>query len=281
VKQLLAIALVLALLPALASAYEGQRENSVLLNGVWETSLGTGDEPLGTVSGGAGLNWNTTSLPGQIMPWGEEASAKTKFVWAKRRFQVSDSQARGLAVLRWNRIMLGAAAFINGRKVGENEPAGPYQVILPPGVLRPGENEIILRITGPAGIARAKSGRIMVPAGFASGSGTFVPELTDDIWIDFSDRVYVKWALAMPDLGAGKVSIRVTPTGLARLDGLTVSAEVRPWPEGAVVGRGTTQARLVPDPDRLRGEHFFVEVPMPGFKPWTPEERNLYTAQVP
>ena len=279
-KQLLAIVLVLALLPALASAYEGQRENSALLNGTWEVAVGSGDEPLGTVSGQSGLDWNTTTLPGQIMQWPREASTNIKFVWAKRRFQVSDAQAASLAVLRWNRIMLGATAFINGRKVGENEPAGPYQVVLPPDVLRPGENEIILRITGPAGVRRAKNGNNLVPAGFASGRGGFVPELTDDIWIDFSDRVYVKWALAMPDLGASKVRIRVTPTGLARVDGLTVSAEVRPWPEGEVVGRGTTQARLVPDPDRLRGEHFFVEVPMPGFKPWTPEDRNLYTAHL-
>ena len=50
---------------------------------------------------------------------------------------MTPTQAQGLAVLRWNRIACGAVAFINGQKVGENEPTGPFQVIVPPGVLRP------------------------------------------------------------------------------------------------------------------------------------------------
>ena len=46
------------------------------------------------------------------------------------------------------------------------------------------------------------------------------------------------------------------------------------------MGEGQAPARLVPDPDPLGGEHFFVDVPMPGFQPWTHEKCPLYTAQV-
>jgi len=53
-------------------------------------------------------------------------------------------------VLRWNRVANGAEAVLNGRKVGENKPTGPYQVILPPAVLRSGENQIVLKIRGAA-----------------------------------------------------------------------------------------------------------------------------------
>jgi len=53
-----------------------------------------------------------------------------KFIWARRRFVISASQSEALAVLRWNRIASGAAAFINGQKVGENEPTGPFQMIV-------------------------------------------------------------------------------------------------------------------------------------------------------
>ena len=70
------------------------------------------------------------------MKWNQEAANQTKFVWARRNFTVTPAQAEGLAVLRWNRIASGAAAFINGRKVGENEPTGPFQVIVPAGVLK-------------------------------------------------------------------------------------------------------------------------------------------------
>jgi hypothetical protein len=107
-----------------------------------------------------------------------------------------------------------------------------------------------------------------------------MPEVTDDVWIDFADAAYVKWALALPDLAGSRVKIRVTPTGKTRLDDLKLVAQVKAWPDGKLMGEGHTSARLVPDPDPLGGEHFFVDVPMPGFEPWTYERCPLYTARV-
>ena len=146
------------------------------------------------------------------MPWSQEAANQTKFVWARRDFNVTAAQAQGLAVLRWNRIACGAEAFINGQKVGENEPTGPFQVIVPAGVLKPGENQIVLKIRGAAGVRRSQSGNALIPAGFGVG----MPEVTDDVWIDFADTAYMKWVLALPDLAGSRVKIRVTPTGLQR-----------------------------------------------------------------
>jgi hypothetical protein len=214
------------------------------------------------------------------MPANGDLAAHIKFVWAKRKFGLSPAQAAGLGVLRWNRIAFGAAAFVNGRKVGENAPTGPYQVIVTPGVLQPGENEIVLRIAGAAGVRRSKSGYFLIPAGFASNSGRGMPQVADDVWIDFADTVYVKWALALPDLSASRVRIRVTPAGLRRVDGLRIRAQVRPWPDGDVIGEAEVPARLAPAADPLEGEHFFVEVPMPGFRAWTPEEPHLYRADI-
>jgi hypothetical protein len=189
---------------------------------------------------------------------------------------VSAAQAECLAVLRWNQISSGAVAFINGRRVGENAPTGPYQVILPAGALKVGENTIVLKVTGAAAVPRAKSGSALIPAGFGPG----MPAVPGDVWIDFADSAYMKWILALPDLAGNKVRIRVTLTGVEPVGGLTLSAEVRSWPEGRPIGRGEAPATLNPDPDPLGGGHSFVEVPMPGFKPWTYEEPNLYTAEV-
>jgi hypothetical protein len=108
-------------------------------------------------------------------------------------------------------------------------------------------------------------GNELIPAGFGSG----IPEVTDDVWIDFADRVYMKWVLAIPDLSNRVVKIRVTPTGVIRLDDLKIVAQVQSWPDGKFIGKGQSSARLRPDPNPLGGEHFFVEVPIPGFKPWT------------
>jgi hypothetical protein len=112
-----------------ARGYEGSRDDSILLNGQWEFTVGDGSE--GSESGNEQnkLSWQRVTLPGPFMKWSKEAANDTKIVWARRSFSVSASQAEGLAVLRWNRIACGAAAFINGQKVGRNEPTGPFRVI--------------------------------------------------------------------------------------------------------------------------------------------------------
>jgi len=256
--------------------WEGRRVNSVLLNGHWEFAPGDGSEQAETSEGANRLHWRAVTLPGLFMPWNQEVANQTKFFWARRSFKVTPDQARGMAVLRWNRIACGAAAFINGRKVGENEPTGPFQVIVRAGVLRPGENQIVLKIRGAASVPRSRSGNALIPAGFGVG----MPEVTDDVWMDFADAAYMKWVLALPDLATSRVKIRVTPTGMDPLDDLKVVAQVSSWPQGKVMGEGQASARLTPSPDPFGGEHFFVEVPMPGFQPWTYEEPRLYTAEV-
>jgi len=270
------LAVGLGCLTSSARESEGSRENSTLLNGQWEFARGDGNEGAQTATGQRKLRWEQVKLPGPFMAWSQEAADQTKFVWARRTFDVTATRAKSMAVLRWNRIACGAAAFINGQKVGENEPTGPFQVIVPAGVLRPGENQIVLKIRGAAAVRRSRSGNALIPAGFGVG----LPEVTDDVWIDFADGAYMKWVLALPNLAESRVKIRVTLTGLEQLDDLQVVAEVKSWPDGKMMGEGRAPARLVPDPAPLGGEHFFVEVPMPGFEPWTYEKCPLYIARV-
>lgn len=261
---------------SLAREYEGSRANSVLLNGRWEFAVGDGSEGADTAAGQGTIRWREVKLPGPFMRWSQEAAHQTKYVWARRSFDVTPAQAKSLAVLRWNRIACGAEAFINGRKVGENEPTGPYQALVPTGVLKAGKNQIVLKIRGAAAVRRSHSGNALIPAGFGVG----MPEVADDVWIDFAAAAYMKWVLAMPDLAGRRVKIRVTPTGIERLDDLKIVAEVKSWPDGKVMGEGEVPARLVPDSDPLGGEHFFVDVPMLSFQPWTYEKCPLYSARV-
>lgn len=275
-KAFYLLALGLTCPPSYARDFEGSRQNSILLNGEWEFTVGEGDEGAETAAGQRNVSWQEVELPGPFMKFNQEVANRTKYVWARRGFEVTRTQAQGLAVLRWNRIGWGAAAFINGQKIGENEPSGPFQVIVPPGVLRPGQNQIVLKIRSAGGVRKSKSGNALIPAGFGVG----MPEVTDDVWIDFADIAYMKWVLALPDLSRSQVKIRVTPTGVQPLEDLKIIAQVKPWPDGEILGEGQAPARLVPDLDPLGGEHFFVEVPMPGFQPWTHEQCPLYTARV-
>src|SRR5262245_23986600 len=259
-----------------AREFEGARTNSILLNGAWQFFVGDGGEGAETEAEQQKIPWQQVSLPGPFMKWSQDAANNTKFVWARRNFAVTANQANGLAVLRWNRIANGAAAFINGQKVGENEPTGPFQVLVPRGVLKAGENQILLKIRGAATVRKSKSGNALIPAGFGVG----LPEVTDDVWIDFADTAYMKWVLALPDLRNSKVKLRVTPTSLQPVDDLKIVAEVKSWPDGKIMGKGQAPARLIPDSDPLGGEHFFVEIPMPGFRPWTYEKCPLYLAHL-
>jgi len=267
-------------LTSMTAGYEGKRTDSVLLNGQWDYCFAEGDEDAQIASNQSSLTWKQVGLPGPFDEWSERNATSIKFVWLKRTFDVTPSQAKKMAVLRWNRINFGATAFVNGTKVGCNEPTGPYQIILPKGLLKEGQNHIVLKIPGAAGMRKAKSGYWMIPSGFATNAKRGMPAVTDDIWLDFADDVYAKWALAIPDMAESKVRIRVTPAGLDFIENLTISARVKPWPKGETIGQAKTSARLVPNPDRLAGEHFFVEVPMPDFEPWTYENCNLYTAEI-
>ena len=275
-KPLCLLMLALGGLISLAREYEGSRTNSILLNGPWEFVRGDGNEGAEAVAAQRQLSWQDTTLPGPFMSWSKDAANQTKVVWARRTFQVTAAQARSLAILRWNRMACGAAAFINSQKVGENEPTGPFQVIVPAGVLRPGDNQIVLKVRGAASVRKSRSGHALIPAGFGVG----LPEVTDDVWIDFADTAYLKWVLALPDLAASRVRIRVTPTGLQRAEDLTLVAQVNSWPDGKLMGEGEAPARLVPGTDPLASEHFFVDVPVPGFQPWTYEQCPLYLARV-
>lgn len=276
-RQMLGLlALLVGAVPVIGRESEGARANSVLLNGTWEFVRGAGDENAETAAGSRKLEWRTVKLPGPFMPWSQEAGNNTKCVWARRNFTVTSEQAGDFAVLRWNRIACGAEAFINGQKVGENEPTGPFQVIVPPGVLQPGTNDIVLKVRGAAGVRRSRSGHALIPAGFGVG----LPEVTDDVWIDFANTAYMKWVLAVPDLAHSRVRIRVTPTSLAPLDDLQIIARVNAWPNGKTLGESQALARSVPTSDPLGGEHFSVDVPMPGFQAWTYENCPLYLAQV-
>ncbi len=275
-RILIAVLLGVVCMCGVSYGYEGRRADSVLLNGDWEFALGNGDEHAETAAGAAKLAWRPARLPGTFVPWTEENAESVRFAWARRRFEVTGAQARRLAVLRWNQIDFGAVAFLNGRKVGENEPTGPYQVMLPAGALRAGENEIVLRIPGAAGVRKGKSGLFLIPAGFASQHPRGIPAVHDDVWIDFADRAYMKWALAMPDLAASRVALRVTPIAPQPMEGLRVEVEVTSWLDRAPAGKGEAPAEAVPSGDR----HSFVTVQMPRFRAWTHEDPNLYTATV-
>jgi hypothetical protein len=62
VKALVVIILVFVCLKSVAYAYEGQRENSILLNGAWDFSLGDGNERVESPEAQTGLEWQKINI---------------------------------------------------------------------------------------------------------------------------------------------------------------------------------------------------------------------------
>ncbi len=62
---LVVMLLVLICLRSTAFAYEGRREQSVLLNGLWEFASGEGDEHAEAPEGQTTLEWQEVALPGR------------------------------------------------------------------------------------------------------------------------------------------------------------------------------------------------------------------------
>jgi len=275
-KKTVFVILIISAAAVTASAYDQRRENSILLNGKWQYNRGAGDEEAFKIANQPRLDWNDVNLPGQFMEWTEERARNIDFIWAKRSFDISAEQANSLAVLRWNHIRLGATAYINGQKVGQNEPTGPYQTMIPANVLKKGSNQIVLKIPGAGGVHKAKNGTFLIPSGFCTNSGRAMPAVTQDIWIDFSGGAYIKWALAICDLKNEKVKIRVTPIAPQKIADITLTAQVRPFPKGSTLGNAKITVTAAQASEPLEGKHYFIEVPMPGFEPWTYENQNLY-----
>src|SRR5512139_3732851 len=71
---------------------EGNRTNSILLNGAWEFSRGEGDENAETQAGRQKLRWEPIQLPGPFMRWSQKAVNNTKCVWACRKFTLTTAQ---------------------------------------------------------------------------------------------------------------------------------------------------------------------------------------------
>ncbi|MGD2176098.1 MAG: glycoside hydrolase family 2 TIM barrel-domain containing protein, partial [Candidatus Brocadiaceae bacterium] len=249
----------------------------VSLNGLWNVLPGHGEAEVWEPGVAAGLGpWQSVSTPGVLLPEADtEAIRETQCVWARRTFELSPEQAARDALLRWGSVDFGATAWLNGRHLGLHGTKGPCTLPVPDGVLRSGENVLMLKVRGWAGVPRGASGFPLVPTGAAiEGWGSKRPAIFDDVWLEFYDRAYMKWILALPDLEDKSVTFRVWPDGVAELPAeMEIRAVVRPQDSAEVSG----EARAATAPT---GEPTDVRVPLRELHPWCPQDPFLYTAEL-
>lgn len=255
---------------------ECQRE-AVSLNGRWRCLTEHGEAEVWQEQVAAGLTgWKSTSVPGTLLPGiRREDHSKVRSVWAQKTFTLSSAQAARSAVLKWNGIRHGATVWLNGRRLGHHPAIGPHTMLVPAGLARRGENVLLLKVPGWAGIPRGKAGYPLIPTGSGTqGWGSKETCIYDDIWVEFYDRAYLKRVLAMPDLKARTVTFRIWVDGVGKLPSrLDLAVEVRP--AGAANPAGQALTTILTDKTPVD-----VPVAVEDVRAWMPQTPHLYVAEL-
>ena len=281
VSFVLALAAFASLAVASAAAAEDFKmdvqRDSLSLNGPWESLREHGEATLFQDDVADGIEgWQAVAIPGSLVPdLDNKARPTVRNVWARKTFILTGQQAGRDAVLKWNSVRYGATAWLNGREITQYAPMGPHTVLLPRGLLREGQNRLLLKVAGWAGVPKSKSGYPLIPTGSGTQSwGRKDACIPDDIWLEFYDRAYMKQALAIPDVKAGKVTFRIGFDGTGPMpQKINLTAEVAP--DGGSTPAGRQQVTVSPDKSPVE-----IAVAVKGAKPWTPGKPYLYIAQI-
>ena len=140
------------------------QRDDLLLNGTWQWLAEHGDEELWQAEVAARQSWQKLTVPGLIN--GRDSAKKAqqaRCFWVRRVCQVSASQAGRGVVLKSNGVQFGATVWISGRQIGQHAPMGPFTMLIPPGVIREGDNTLTMKILGWGGIELSQSGLPLIP----------------------------------------------------------------------------------------------------------------------
>ncbi len=212
----------------------------LVLDGAWERVVGQpGAERW---ADGAAAEWQALELPEALTPGTKKPeNEEVECVWLRRTFALDARQAAREAVLKWGTVRFGATAWLNGVELGSHPTVGPATLPVPPGTTREGANTLVLRVNGWAGLHKSSNGTPVIPVGADMHWGGRGTAVNDSVYLEFYDRARIKWALAIPDLKAGKVTFRVWLGSAAEMpEAMAIAASV--GLDGAPMGKARVGA---------------------------------------
>lgn len=269
-----------ATLPAPTPSLEhaDYHRDNLNLAGTWQCVTGHGDAPLWKPDAAAQLTWEDAVVPGALPTEMDHADRPAlEQVWARRTFILTEAQARRGIVLRWGGIRFGATAWFNGEEIGEHILIGPAAMSIPNGLARAGENTLLLRIPGWAGLPRSASGFALMPTGSAKEPwGAKTVGIYDDIWLDFHDGLYLRDVLAEPDVDGEQVVLHIWPDSTDPLPPrIEFTASVAPIHHAAFPAENHVRRTL-------NTQELPIKLPVPVVDAhlWTPNDPHLYTVRL-
>jgi beta-galactosidase len=277
---------ILALAFSLTNATEAQTRNEsnrrkkISLNGIWQIAEGSMDkipEKFGHTVVVPGLV--DMAIPAFVAPGPKVANSsdfqqkdsRRDAFWYHRKFKVAGPIPE-IAELTVGKAMFGTRVFLNGKLVGDHLPCFTRGVFDVKGILREGENDLVIRV----GADRdAVSGQ--VESGYDKEKERFIPGIYDNVELTLTGSPHIVNVQAVPDIENKSVIVHSWVKGLKEPSPVNLKVIVREAKSHKVVGEATYVLPAATAGSQQTGG---IAIPIRGCRLWSPEDPFLYELEV-
>jgi beta-galactosidase len=191
--------------------------------------------------------------------------------WYRRTFTLGQP-VPAVARLKVGKAMFGTKVILNGVDLGTHAPCFTPGYFDAAAALRPGENVLLVRVGADRDAVTAA-----VPSGFDFEKERYIPGIFDSVSLILSGTPHVLGAQVAPDLARGSARVRAVILNAGAACRRSISLVVREAASGREAGRmKSAELALAPGAEATLD----LEVPIPGFRPWSPEDPFLYQLEV-
>ncbi len=242
----------------------------ISLDGLWQIEQGGMDKAPATFSrtipvpGLADLARPAFTEVGKVSP-------QRQAFWYRRTFRL-EAPIPEVALLKLHKARYGATIWLNGQQLGEHLPCFTPAEMDARALLRPGENEVLIRLG---------ANREAIPAGQPSGwdfeKYLFHPGLYDSVELILSGAPFLRNVQTVPDPESKSVRLVVELVGGKKPWQGKLHSEIVParspapaaWPAAREIRLGAGEQKTVD-----------FTLPVPGGHLWSPEDPFLYEARL-
>ena len=187
--------------------------------------------------------------------------------WYRRSFNLPGS-VPPVATLKVGKAMFGTRVILNGQLIGDHLPSFTPGLFDLRAALRPGKNELLIRV----GAAR-DSLPPSIPNGFDYEKTRYIPGIFDSVDLILSGTPDIVNLQVAPDLPNQSARVQTLLHNAGEQAVATVVFTVREAKSLKLITTLTNaQILLAKGADQTVS----VLIPMPGFRPWSPEDPFLY-----
>ncbi len=196
---------------------------------------------------------------------------KRNYFWYQRTIDVQPEKA-AVAVLKINKAQFGAAVWVNGQLVGEHLPCFTAALFDVTGALRPGSNEILIRIGAHPGVLPSN-----VSAGTDFEKVRWTPGIYDDVSLLLSGNPVIETVQVAPHISPDtgitvQTKLKNYGVSAARFE---LKQQVHGWKQSSVEAKASLRGSLAPGEEKIVNQTLAI----PRARLWSPETPDLYVLE--